>query len=145
MDTTSLHTECSTVQKTDLPTVHNDICQAIDKQQCVFLVLLDFSSAFDTLEHSVLLIRFEQSLSISGSALDLCHSYFLDRTQSVNILGTSSIPQPLSGWMPQGSVVGPFSFPFYSRPVGEICAKHGIAYHFYADGLQLYLAFHHKD
>ena len=47
--------------------------------------------------------------------------------------------------MPQGLVVGPFGFPSYTRPVRRICAKHGIAYYFYADDLQLYLAFRPKD
>ena len=102
-------------------------------------------AAFDTVEHSVLLRRFEQSLGISGWALDWCHSYFLDRTQSVNILGTSSIPRPFSSGMPQGLVVGPFGFPSDTRPVGRICAKHGITYHFYTDDSQLYLAFLCKD
>ena len=47
--------------------------------------------------------------------------------------------------MPQGSVVGPFGFPLYTGPVGRICQKHNISYHFYADDSQLYIAFHPKD
>ena len=131
--------------ETALLRVHNDICQAIDKKRCVYLVLLDLSAAFDTVEHSVLLGRFQESLGITSSALDWCDSYFLDRCQCVNILGNSSIPRPLSSGMPQGSVMGPFGFPSYTGPVGRICEKHGIAYHFYADDTQLYLPFHPKD
>ena len=125
--------------------VHNDICQAIDNRLCVYLVLLDLSAAFDTVEHSVLLKRFETQLGITGTALDWCHSYFMDRVQSINIRGTASLPRPLSSGMPQGSVVGPFGFPSYTEPVGRICERHGIAYHFYADDSQLYLSFHPKD
>ena len=98
------------------------------------------STAFDTVEHSVLLRRFEQYLDISASAFDWCHSYCLDRTQSVNILGTSSINWLLFSGMPQGFVVGPFSFTSYTRLMGRICAKHGIAYHLYTDNSQLLLA-----
>ena len=69
----------------------------------------------------------------------------MDRYQSVNILGTPSIPRPLASGMPQGSVVGPFGFPSYTRPVGQICRKHRIAFHFYADDSQLYIAFNPSD
>ena len=131
--------------ETALLRVHNDICQAIDRKQCVYLVLLDLSAAFDTVEHSVLLSRFEGSLGITGTALDWCHSYFMDRTQSVNIHGTASLPRLLSSGMPQGSVVGPFGFPSYTSPVGRICEKHIVSYHFYADDSQLYVTFNPKD
>ena len=131
--------------ETALLRVHNDLLQAMDRKQCVYLVLLDLSAAFDTVEHSVLLQRFEESLGVTGSALDWCRSYFADRVQSVNVLGMSSRPRPLTSGMPQGSVVGPFGFPTYTGPVGEICRNHEIAYHFYADDSQLYIAFDPKD
>jgi hypothetical protein len=47
--------------------------------------------------------------------------------------------------LPQGSVIGPFGFPTYTGPVGKICDKHGISYHFYADDSQLYLVFNPQD
>ena len=43
------------------------------------------------------------------------------------------------------SVIGPFGFPMYSAPIGEIYRKHAICYHFYTDDIQLYLAFKPKD
>ena len=106
---------------------------------------MDLSAAFDTIEHRLLLSRFEESLGISGVALDWCRSYFADRQQSVNIHGTSSVPRPLTSGMPQGSVIGPFGFPVYTGPVGRICEKHKVSYHFYADDTQLYLSFDPKD
>ena len=125
--------------------VVNDLLQAVDGKQCCFLVLLDLSAAFDTVEHDVLLQRFQETVGIHGSALNWCRSYFADRTQSVNVLGTSSRPRPLESGMPQGSVVGPFGFPTYTRPLGAICRKYGISYHFYADDTQLYVAFKPGD
>ena len=127
--------------ETALLRVHSDILQAVDNKKCVYLVLLDQSAAFDTVDHSILLRRLEDSVGVSGQALDWCRSYFAGRSQSVLIRGVQSVPRPLTCGMPQGSVVGPFGFPTYSAPVGQICVNHGISYHFYADDSQLYLAF----
>ena len=121
--------------------VHNDILQALDDKKCVFLVLLDQSAAFDTVKHSILLDRVEETVGVQGIALEWLESYFAERSQSVSVLGVSSVPRPLPSGMPQGSVVGPFGFPMYTTPVGRICQKHRIKYHFYADDSQLYLAF----
>ena len=127
--------------ETALLRVHNDILQSLDDKKCVFLVLLDQSAAFDTVKHSILLDRVRETVGVQGVALDWLLSYFAERTQSVSVLGVSSVPRPLPSGMPQGSVVGPFGFPMYTTPVGRICQKHGIKYHFYADDSQLYLAF----
>ena len=61
--------------ETALLRVHNDLLQAVDNKQCVYLVLLDQSAAFDTVEHSILLSRLENAVGVTGSALDLCRSY----------------------------------------------------------------------
>ena len=51
--------------ETALVKVQNDILRAIDvEQQCVFLVLLDLSAAFDTITHQTLLSRMKQSLEL---------------------------------------------------------------------------------
>ena len=115
------------------------------KGLCVFLVLLDQCAAFDMVEHDIIMKRLEESIGVPGPALQWCRSYFADRNQSVHILGVQSVHCPLTSGMPQGSVIGPFGFPMYSAPVGEICHKHGISYHFYANDSQLYFAFKLRD
>jgi exonuclease III len=127
--------------ETALLRVYNDIIESIDNKHCVMLVLLDLSAAFDTVDHAVLLNRFEDALGITGHALAWLQSYFDDRYQSVHIDKASSQKHHLKTGMPQGSVVGPFGFPSYSAPVGAICRRHGIQYHLYADDTQLYISF----
>ena len=131
--------------ETALLRVHNDILQAIDKKNCVMLVLLDLSAAFDTIDHDILLNRFEKTLGLTGSVLSWLKSYFSERYQSVNIKGKSSEKHPLKTGMPQGSVFGPFGFPHYSGPLGAICRRHRIQYHLYADDTQLYISFTPSD
>ena len=55
--------------ETALVRVSNDILRAIDNKQSVFLVLLDMSSAFDTIDHSILLSMLNQRYAIGGTAL----------------------------------------------------------------------------
>ena len=53
-------------------------------------VLLDLSSAFDTVGHAVLLNLLERSLCISGAALSVLISYLQGRSQCVHIDGITS-------------------------------------------------------
>ena len=127
--------------ETAIVKVVNDVLCAMDSKKCVLLVMLDLSAAFDTVDHEVLFHRLNHSFGITGSALKWLQSYFSDRSQCVNINGTSSSPKPLGCGLPQGSVIGPFDFPPYIAPVFAIAKKHGISIHMYADDTQLYFEF----
>ena len=102
--------------ETALLRVHSDILREVDGKKCVFLVLLDRSAAFDTVDHGILLQRLEEMVGVSGHALEWCTSYFFERSQSVHVLGVPSVPQPLGSGMSQGSVIRPFGFQSYTAP-----------------------------
>ncbi len=51
--------------------VHNDILWAMENQGITLLILLDLSSAFDTIDYAVLLARLENHLGINGTTLKL--------------------------------------------------------------------------
>ena len=76
--------------KTSLLNVHNDIFRALDRKECVFLVLLDLSAAFDTIDHGHLKARLEQQFGVSHSALIWRNSYLRDRQQTVTVRGIRS-------------------------------------------------------
>ena len=51
--------------------------------QCIVLILLDLSSAFDTIDYDLLYTVFERHLGISGTALKLLKSFLTGRSQAV--------------------------------------------------------------
>ncbi len=109
--------------------------------KCVFLVLLDFSATFDTINHTILLQCLENYLGITGNVLSWFHSYLANRKQSVHLLGTSSRPRDLDYGVLQGSVLGPFYFSVYWLPHRKIITAHhgGTKYHFWTDHSRSYI------
>ena len=69
-------------------------------------------------------------------------SYLDGRTQRIIIGQASSSSKPLNTGVPQDSVLGPILFSFYEQPIGEIIRKHGLAFHHYADDLQILITFY---
>ena len=119
----------------------NDILRALDRRQCVCLVLLDLSAAFDTIDHQVFMRRLDQDYGISKSVADWMQSYLLNRTQSVDINGTLLNKIKLQHGFLMGSKIGPFGFKFYTKPITGIAKRHGVHLHLYAADTQLYLHF----
>ena len=79
---------------------------SLDKGENVFLVLLDLSAAFDTVNHSLPLARLQKSFGIGGTVLQWFHFYLSHRTQFVNINEANSTvrARDLPVGVPQGSV-----------------------------------------
>jgi hypothetical protein len=127
--------------ETALLRVSNDVRVALDHKEGTLVVLLDLSSAFDTIDHRILLSRLSRRYELQGSALKWLEPYLQDRRQRVFISQISSEHHTLSTGVPQGSVLGPNFFSLYIQPVGEIIRRHGINFHYYADDLQLMLSF----
>ena len=124
--------------------MYNDIVTTVGKGNGSFLVLLDLSAAFDTIDHDNLFYILEKYVGIGGSALRLIRSYFSDRTQIVQIYYILSDFASLLCGVPRGSVLGPMKFCLYLLPLGAILKHHNIGFHIYAD-TQPYISFKCKD
>ena len=127
--------------ETALLRLQNDVLAELDEGNCVMLVMLDMSAAFDTIDHEILLCRLQNRCGIKGTALKWFRSYLSRRTQSVLIGDTQSSPKTLKYGVPQGSVLGPILFSIYTSPLGDIIRKHNIKYKIYADDNDLYMSF----
>lgn len=108
--------------------VTNDILLSIDSGKSVALMMLDLS-AFDTLDHVILIQRLRDYVGIKGVALEWFSSYLQDRTCSVKIGNYVSAPATLSWGVPQGSILGPTLFSLYMLPLESIFKQHNINYH----------------
>jgi hypothetical protein len=113
----------------------------LDSRRGVFLVLLDVSAAFNTIDHKVLLSLMKGRLGLDGTVLDWFQSYLSNRSQKTCIGKSMSHLFYLLFGVPQGSVLGPVLFNIYILPIGDIARRHGISFHIYADDTQIYCSF----
>ncbi len=131
--------------ETALLRVKNDMLIELDRGNTIMLVLLDLSSAFDTIDHHILVERMQKEFGVTGTANNWFASYLSDRTTRVCVLGDYSNDHTLKYGVPQGSVAGPPIFTAYAQPVANIIRRFKIGYHIYADDTQLYLGFNSKS
>ena len=127
--------------ETTLLSIHNDLILAMDRGEFTFLILLDLSAAFDTVDHSILLHRLQHWFGLHGTSIDWFSSYLTSRSQAVSIQNSTSSFSNLSCGVPQGSVLGSLLFTLYTTPLDSVISKNSIKYHLYADDIQLYISF----
>ena len=115
----------------------NDILLGLDKRPVSLLTLLDLSSAFDTIDHNILLDRLNYLYGISGTCLSWFRSYLSNRRQSVAIANRFSSAKELHYGVLQDSVLGPILFVLYIQPLSNLIKRHSLSVHLFADGIQI--------
>ncbi|CAB0032320.1 unnamed protein product, partial [Trichogramma brassicae] len=125
--------------QTALLGVMDDARRAIERSQITVLVLIDFSKAFDTVPHQLLLAKLRR-FNFADRTIRWFASYLRGRTQAVaQNDGRTSSWLPTTSGVPQGSVLGPLLFSLF---VNDLPTKLRFSKHMmFADDLQVYHSF----
>ena len=102
-----------------LLTAQKTLLDSLSNHQVSLLLLIDFSKAFDMVDHNILLKKL-QNYGIRGIALTWLKSYLENRTQFVTIDGINSSTKTIEYGVPQGSILGPLLFIIYINDLPNI-------------------------
>ena len=123
-----------------LLTFIDKVAHAIDDFTHTIGVFLDFSKAFDTIDHNILLYKLSH-YGIRGRALEWFRNYLSHRKQFVNINGHDSQSKLISCGVPQGSLLGPLLFILYINDLQN--SSHILSFICFADDSNVF--FSHRD
>ena len=121
--------------------VYNDVSGWLDSWEAVDVVFFDFSKAFDTVSHGVLLSKLRH-LGIGGSILDWLGDFLRGRTMCVSVSGVCSEARQVTSGVPQGSVLGPLLFLIYVNFLPSSILNKCM---FFADDLKIYLKLRYRS
>ena len=105
---------CYHSTETALVKVRNDLLRTIHDCSAVFLVLLELSAAFDTIDHDNILDRLKSNIGLSDKSLSWFCSNLKDSLQCIVIDGVTSEPVNLKYGVPQGYILNQIFFTIYT-------------------------------
>ena len=111
----------------------------MDKGLAIGTVFIDFSNAFDTVVHEILLAKLNH-YGVCDTSLSWFRDYLCHRKQYVNINDQISDELDILCGVPQGSILGLLLFIIYINDIAECITNCSI--NLYADDTVLYCPGH---
>ena len=122
--------------ETQLITTLNDFSDCLNNKEQIDAILLDFSKAFDKVDHEGLLLKLEHA-GINGNLLLWIRSFLIGINQKVMVEGAVSESRPVISGVPQGTVLGPLLFLIYINDIDNKISS-GTKIRLFADDSLLY-------
>ena len=127
--------------ETALLKLYNDLVLSADSGKSSILLGLDFTAAFDTVDHSLLLDVLEKSFGITDSCLKWFDSYLSQRSSFVSIDSSHSSIVSFNYGVPQGSILGPLLYILYTSELPKIISSFSLSSQLYADDSYIYTTY----
>ena len=114
--------------------ITDDILRNFGRREVAFLMLLDFTKAFDTVNHAVLRGKLRDEFHFEHPALNLISSFLNGRSHCVQIDDFVSSVLTTSKGVPQGSALSSLLFSLFINDLPDVLEK--AKPHMYADDVQ---------
>ena len=122
---------------TQLIPFSHDISLGLNSNNLIDVIYSDFSKAFDSVNHDIILQKLKTEYKIDGLMLKFVKEYLQGRQQRVSVKGKLSNICIVKSGVPQGSILGPLLFVLFINSMQD-CISPGTKIALYADDTKIW-------